>query len=76
MDGTLWNALDSAIENLKEITKDDIMSCMGLTFEKTAKKYYSYLSKSEREKYTKEAIEENSLYLKKHEAKLYKGLQK
>ncbi len=83
LDGTLWNALDSTIETLKEIkkrhkeiTKDDIMSCMGLTFEKTAKKYYSYLSKSEREKYTKEAIEENSLYLKKHEAKLYKGLQK
>lgn len=86
LDGTLWNALDSTIETLKEIkkrhkeitkeiTKDDIMSCMGLTFEETAEKYYGYLSKNEREKYTKEAIEENSLYLKKHGAKLYKGLQ-
>lgn len=48
LDGTLWNALDSTIETLKEIkkrhkeitkeiTKDDIMSCMGLTFEETAK---------------------------------------
>lgn len=52
LDGTLWNTLDSTIETLKEIkkrhkeiTKDDIMSCMGLTFEETAEKYYGYLRK-------------------------------
>lgn len=86
LDGTLWNALDSTIETLKEIksrhkeitketTIDDIKGCMGLTFEDTAKKYYGYLDKLEREKYTQEAIEENSLYLKKYGAKLYDGLE-
>lgn len=87
LDGTLWDALDSTVETLKEIkdrhndiihdiTVEDIKACMGLTFEDTAKKYYGYLDKETREKYAKEAIESNAAYLKKHGGKLYKDVEK
>lgn len=86
LDGTLWSALDSTVFVLKEIKKrhpdivedvsvDIIKSAMGCTFEETAKKYYGYLDKETREKYTKEAIQENTKYLMKHGGTLYNGVK-
>ena len=86
LDGTLWSALDSTVFVLKEIKKrhpdivedvsvDIIKSAMGCTFEETAKKYYGYLDKETREKYTKEAIQENTKYLMKHGGTLYNGVE-
>ena len=82
LDGTLWSALHSTIATLKKIKKrhsdivedmpvEVIISAMGCTFEETAKKYYGYLDKETREKYTKEAIQENTKYLMKHGGNLY-----
>lgn len=48
---------------------------MGCTFEETAKKYYGYLDKETRERYTKEAIQENTKYLMKHGGTLYNGVK-
>ena len=86
LDGTLWSALDSTVFVLKEIKKrhpdivedvsvDIIKSAMGCTFEETAKKYYGYLDKETRERYTKEAIQENTKYLMKHGGTLYNGVE-
>lgn len=86
LDGTLWSALDSTVKVLKEIKKrhsdivedvsvDVIKSAMGCTFEDTAKKYYGYLDKDTREKYTKEAILENTKRLMKHGGTLYDGVK-
>lgn len=77
LDGTLWSTLDSCTEVLKEIKKrhkeitkdltiDDVKASMGLTFPETAQKFYGYLEKDLREKYTKEAIEENVKHLMIH----------
>lgn len=86
LDATVWSALDSTVFVLKEIKKrhpdivedvsvDIIKSAMGCTFEETAKKYYGYLDKETREKYTKEAIQENTKYLMKHGGTLYNGVE-
>ena len=86
LDGTLWSALNSTVEVLKEIKKrhndivedisvEVIKSAMGCTFEETAEKYYGYLDKETREKYTKEAIQENTKYLMKHGGTLYNGVE-
>ena len=86
LDGTLWSALDSTVFVLKEIKKrhpdivedvsvDVIKSAMGCTFEETAKKYYGYLDKEIREKYTEEAILENTKRLMKYGGTLYNGVE-
>lgn len=86
LDGTLWSTLDSCVEVLKEIkkrhkeitkdlTKDDVKDSMGLTFPETAKKFYGYLDKGLREKYAKEAIEENVKQLTIHGGILYKNVE-
>lgn len=86
LDSTLWSALNSTVEVLKEIKKrhsdiiedistEVIKSAMGCTFEETAKRYYGYLDKETREKYTKEAIQENTKNLMKHGGDLYHGVE-
>ena len=86
LDGTLWSTLDSCTEVLKEIKKrhkeitkdltiDDVKDSMGLTFPETAKKFYGYLDKDLREKYAKEAIEENVKRLTIHGGILYKNVE-
>lgn len=86
LDGTLWSTLNSTVEVSKEIKKrhsdivedmstEVIKSAMGCTFEETAKKYYGYLDKETRERYTKEAIQENTKYLMKHGGTLYNGVE-
>ena len=56
LDGTLWSTIDSCVKTLsqikekypditKEISKEEVMSCMGLSFDDIVNIYYGYLPK-------------------------------
>lgn len=70
LDGTLWDTVDICLETLeqikskypditKEITKEQVKSCMGKSFDEIVKIYYNYLPEQKAVNYTKEAFNKN-----------------
>lgn len=82
LDGTLWNAMDTCMQSIeymknkytditKDITKEDVMSAMGKSFEEIADLYYGYLPKEKAISYTRERINKNIELLSKFGGTLY-----
>ncbi len=82
LDGTLWSSVNSSLKALKEvrkkhsevtrdITKEEVISCMGPTFDEIVNVYYGYLPKEKAIKYTQEAFENNINNLLKEGGDLY-----
>ena len=87
MDGTLWdsseNVAASWTETVKllgydrpEITKQDIMSVMGLTMDKIADRLFGDLPKQERMELLDKCGNNENEYLRKHGGVLYPDLEK
>ncbi|MBQ9895313.1 MAG: HAD family hydrolase [Ruminococcus sp.] len=87
MDGTLWdsseNVAASWTEKLREIgceredvTKEDIMSVMGLTMDKVAEGVFRGYSEKERTELLQLCCEYENEYLRKHGGVLYPELEK
>ena len=87
MDGTLWdsseNVAASWTEKIREIgcerediTKEDIMSVMGLTMDKVAEGVFRGYSEKERMELLKLCCEYENEYLRKHGGVLYPELEK
>ena len=86
MDGTLWNSSENVAaswtQTLKRvgysrnITKQDIMSVMGLTVDKIADVIFSNLPKNERMKLLDMCCEYENNYLQKNGGELYPDLEK
>lgn len=86
MDGTLWDSAENVAlswtEKLKDlgynrpdITRNDIMSVMGLTMDRIADNVFSDLSKEERTKLLQECCDYENEYLRKHGGRLYPELE-
>ncbi len=84
LDGTLWSTIDSCVKTLsqikekypditKEISKEEVMSCMGLPFDDIVNIYYGYLPKDKAIIYAKEAFQANIDNLLKNGGTLYKN---
>ncbi len=84
LDGTLWSTIDSCVKTLsqikekypditKEISKEEVMSCMGLPFDDIVNIYYGYLPKNKAIIYAKEAFQANVDNLLKNGGTLYKN---
>ena len=84
LDGTLWSTIDSCVKTLsqikekypditKEISKEEVMSCMGLPFDDIVNIYYGYLPKNKAIMYAKEAFQANIDNLLKNGGTLYKN---
>lgn len=87
MDGTLWdsseNVAASWTEKIREIgcerediTKEDIMSVMGLTMDKVAEGVFRGYSEKERMELLQLCCEYENEYLRKHGGVLYPELEK
>ena len=85
LDGTLWSTIDSCVKSLAEvknkyeeitqdITADQVMSCMGLSFDEIVERYYGYIDKEKAIAYAKEAFEKNIENLLKNGGTLYPNL--
>ena len=70
LDGTLWDTVDSCLKSIsdvknehrditKEITKNEVISSMGLPFDDIVNIYYGYLNKDKAVQYAKEAFDRN-----------------
>lgn len=84
LDGTLWSTIDSCVRTLsqikekypditKEISKEEVMSCMGLPFDDIVNIYYGYLPKNKAIMYAKEAFQANIDNLLTNGGTLYKN---
>ena len=84
LDGTLWSTIDSCVKTLsqikekypditKEISKEEVMSCMGLPFDDIVNIYYGYLPKNKAIMYAKEAFQANIDNLLTNGGALYKN---
>ena len=84
LDGTLWSTIDSCVKTLsktkekypditKEISKKEVMSCMGLSFDDIVNIYYGYLPKDKAIMYAKEAFQANIDNLLENGGTLYKN---
>ena len=87
MDGTLWDSSENVAatwtEKLREIgceredvTKEDIMSVMGLTMDKVAEGVFRGYSEKERTELLQLCCEYENEYLRKHGGVLYPELEK
>ncbi len=86
LDGTLWNTIDSCVKSIaevkrnhkeitREITEKEVISSMGLPFDKIVQLYYSYLEKSKAEQFAKEAFNKNIENLMKNGGTLYPNIE-
>ncbi len=84
LDGTLWDTIDSCLKSIsdvkkehkeitKEITKDEVISSMGLPFDDIVKIYYGYLNKDKAVQYAKEAFDRNIKNLMTNGGTLYEN---
>lgn len=84
LDGTLWDTIDSCLKSIsdvkkehkeitKEITKDEVISSMGLPFDDIVKIYYGYLNKDKAVQYAKEAFDRNVKNLMTNGGTLYEN---
>lgn len=84
LDGTLWDTIDSCMKSLedtknkypdiiREITKEEVKSSMGKSFDEIVQIYYSYLPREKAVKYAKEAFNKNIENLLKNGGELYKN---
>lgn len=87
LDGTLWDTVDSCLKAAtyiknkykditEKVTKEQIESCMGKTFDEVVNIYYGYLSKEKAIKYTKETLNKEIEYLLKEGGTLYPNTKK
>ena len=87
MDGTLWDSAAEVATSWTEIlqkhpqvqhpilTKETIMSVMGLTMADIATRLFPEISEPERTQIMKECMEYENAYLRKHGAHLYTGVE-
>lgn len=84
LDGTLWSTIDSCVKTLnearekhpditREVTKEEVESCMGKPFDEIVDIYYGYLPKEKAIEYAKEAFQANIDNLLKNGGTLYKN---
>ncbi len=82
LDGTLWDTIDISMKSLeyiknkysditKNITKEQVKSSMGKTFDEIVRLYYNYLPKEKAIDYAKEAFDKNVENLLKFGGTLY-----
>ena len=86
MDGTLWDSSENVAQswtvavkeagyNRADITKEDIMSVMGLTMDAIADRLFSDLSKDERMKLLEICCARENAYLRENGGVLYEDLE-
>ena len=82
LDGTLWDTIDSCMKSLeyiknkypditKKITREQVESSMGKSFDEIVELYYSYLPKEKAVHYAREAFNKNIENLLKYGGVLY-----
>lgn len=82
LDGTLWDTVDICLETLEEIkskypditkkiTREQVKSSMGKSFDEIVKIYYDYLPEQKAINYAKEAFNKNIENLLEKGGKLY-----
>ena len=84
MDGTLWDSAKQVTDSwnivlekrgIKQITNEDMQSCMGLAMDDIFKKLFENSDENERKSLQKECETFENEYLKTHCGMLYDGLQ-
>jgi phosphoglycolate phosphatase len=85
LDGTLWDPIDTVLiawnniikqnDQVKEVTKEDFRSTMGLQIQDIGKKLFPYLDDIAQDQVLKECCESERYYLEEHGGNLYENVE-